>query len=345
MTKSVGSEASHEHRSGAVKAGTGTPLEHIAAPVSHELVEAARRFDAELLSDVPFVNELCERVRLYRGKMLRPTLLLLTARACGRVTDEHITLAAVVEMVHAATLVHDDVLDESDLRRRHATLNATEGNHAAVLLGDYLISHAFHLCSSLQDQHASRLIGSTTNRVCEGELMQVRRRGELTLTEPDYLEIIQRKTAVLTGACSALGARYAGADSRVVDRWEQFGVDLGMAFQIVDDVLDCVGDEGEMGKSLGRDVQMGEVTLPVIYALSTMECDDRERLQAALTNGSSRDRQNLVEWLERSGGIDYAYSRATEYLERARNHLGEVGPGAARDSLLDVVDFVVSRRR
>ena len=140
-------------------------------------------------------------MRQYRGKLLRPGLVLLSGKACGKTTDEHLTLAAVVEMVHMATLVHDDVLDDADLRRRCPTINRLEGNEAAVLLGDYLISHAFHLCSSLESQYASSVIAATTNTVCEGELQQVHHRGDFDLSLDDYLQIITRKTASLTGAC------------------------------------------------------------------------------------------------------------------------------------------------
>ncbi len=170
-------------------------------PMAADLEKVCRIFDDELFSDLPVVNDLCDQVRQYRGKMLRPALLLLSARACGQVRPEHFTLAAVVEMVHMATLVHDDVLDEADLRRRHPTINRLAGNEAAIMLGDYLISHAFHLCSSLDSQEASRLIGATTNTVCEGELQQIAHRGDDRLTVEQYLQIITRKTAVLTGVC------------------------------------------------------------------------------------------------------------------------------------------------
>ena len=147
-------------------------------PVATELGKVCAIFDDQLFSDLPVLNELCSHVRRFRGKMLRPALLLLSGKACGGLTDEHLTLAAVVELVHMATLVHDDVLDDADLRRRFPTVNRVEGNEAAVLLGDYLISHAFHLCSALDSQFASRRIGQTTNTVCEGELQQVHHRGD-----------------------------------------------------------------------------------------------------------------------------------------------------------------------
>ena len=315
------------------------------SPVSLRLAEVERRFDRELCSELPVVNALCDRVRRYRGKMLRPTLLLLSGEACGEINDEHVTLAVVVEMVHAATLVHDDVLDEAALRRKQATVNATEGNKTAVLLGDYLISHAFHLCSSLNDQYASRRIGATTNTVCEGELMQVHHRGHVELSEADYLEIIRRKTAVLTGTCCALGARYAGASFDAVEAWERFGADLGMAFQIVDDLLDCTGTEQQMGKTLGRDLNLGDPTLPVIHALAQAEPTILGQLVSALRNGRVASRERVRAWLEQTDSIAYAYRVADEYLAAARGHLATIPPGPSRDSLAAVTDFILLRQQ
>src|SRR5688572_17604631 len=194
--------------------GTPNLLAGLIDPIAPQLAAVARRFEQELTSDLPCVNALVKHVSRFRGKMLRPTLLLLSGKACGELTDAHVTLAAVVEMVHMATLVHDDVLDEAELRRKGATINHLRGNEAAVMLGDYLISHSYHLCSSLHSQLASRLIARTTNRVCEGELLQIDNRNNLDLSEETYLEIIARKTASLCATCCILGSKFAGADDK-----------------------------------------------------------------------------------------------------------------------------------
>src|SRR5205807_2219056 len=195
---------------------------------------------------------------------LRPALLLLTARACGRVSAAHHILGAVVEMIHTATLVHDDVLDNASVRRHVATVNAGWGNQASILLGDYLFTHAFHLCSSV-DARACRLIGEATNRLCAGELHQVTERGNLDLSEDDYFAIIDAKTAELTSCCCRLGALYGGMDEEVVESLATFGRSLGMAFQIADDLLDLVGEERSAGKSLGTDLEQQKLTLPIIF--------------------------------------------------------------------------------
>ncbi|MHC4696560.1 MAG: polyprenyl synthetase family protein, partial [Planctomycetota bacterium] len=206
------------------------PLADLYSPIRDELGLVERIFDEELASEVPFVNDLCDRVRSYRGKMLRPALLLLSGRAAGSLSRTHATLGAVVEMVHVATLVHDDVLDEADERRGRASVNAVSGNVAAVLLGDYLISHAFHLCSGLESQYASRRIGATTNAVCEGELLQNQQRGNPDLGEPSYFELIRRKTGALTATSCELGAHEAGAEPGVVAALRSYGMSAGVAF-------------------------------------------------------------------------------------------------------------------
>src|SRR5436305_6744720 len=198
--------------------------------ITPQLALVEKRFLAELKSDINCVNTLVKRVSRFRGKMLRPCLVLLAGRACGELTDAHTVIATVVEMVHMATLVHDDVLDEAELRRKGATINHLRGNEAAVMLGDYLISHSYHLCSSLDSQLASRVIARTTNQVCEGELLQTDNRNNFDLNEETYLRIITRKTASLTAACCVLGARFSGASDEIASRLETFGLSLGIAF-------------------------------------------------------------------------------------------------------------------
>src|SRR5213082_2978850 len=199
-----------------------TALAGLTDCIAPQLAAVDQLFIAELKSEIASVNTLVKHVSRFRGKMLRPTLLLLAGKACGELNDTHVTLATVVEMVHMATLVHDDVLDEAELRRKGATINHLRGNEAAVLLGDYLISHSFHLCSGLDSQFAARLIARTTNTVCEGELLQIDNRNNFDLEEETYLRIITRKTAVLCGTCCLLGAKLAGADEATAQAMETF---------------------------------------------------------------------------------------------------------------------------
>ncbi len=314
--------------------------------IAAELSAVERRFHDELETDLRAVNTLVRHVSRFRGKMLRPCLVLLAGRAAapGReLTDAHVTLATVVEMVHMATLVHDDVLDEAELRRKGATINHLRGNEAAVMLGDYLISHSYHLCASLESQFASRLIARTTNQVCEGELLQIDNRHNLDLDEPTYLEIIKRKTAVLTAACCTLGATVAGAPERVVKQLETYGLSLGTAFQIQDDILDLIGDPHAVGKTLGSDIEKGKMTLPMIHFLRTAPAEHRALLRSLL---GSRDLDKLDQvrnLILPSGSIGYAREAAAKLVRQARAALADLPASDARQVLETMADFVVAR--
>lgn len=314
------------------------------ACIAEPMHRVRRILDAELHSQLNFVNQLCRHIGRLRGKMLRPALLLLSGQACGKLTDQHISLAAVVELVHLATLVHDDVLDEAEIRRQMITVNRLEGNEAAVLLGDYLISHAFSLCNSLNLPFASELIGSATATICEGELMQVHHRGDYELTEPQYFEIIARKTAVLTRVCCTLGAYYAGADQAMTEAMACYGRDVGVAFQIVDDVLDIVGQQQQAGKTLGRDLEKGKLTLPVIHFLATAEPAQRRRALAVLSDGQLGRTDRLRKLLASSDSVDYAVGLARNFVESANARLAVLPDCTARDALAAVARFVLDRQ-
>jgi len=300
--------------------------------------------DDELFSELPMVNDLCGHLRQYRGKMLRPALLLLSAQANGGITEEHLTLAAVVELVHMATLVHDDVLDEAELRRRYPTINSLEGNEAAVLLGDYLISHAFHLCNRLDSQFASRTIGATTNVICEGELQQIHHRGDNGLSIDQYIQIVTRKTASMTGTCCLLGAHYSRADERTKDLLEKYGRNVGVAFQITDDVLDIVGTEESMGKTLGSDLEKKKFTLPVIHCLSEADEQLRDRLCDRLSR-APYDRDEIRELLKATGSIDYSLEIAGRYIDSAIECLSGLPVSEARDTLGRMASLILEREQ
>jgi octaprenyl-diphosphate synthase len=311
--------------------------------ISTELAAVDRRFHEELTSEIPCVNTLVRHVSRFRGKMLRPTLLLLAGKACGQLNDSHITLATVVEMVHMATLVHDDVLDEAELRRKGATINHLRGNEAAVLLGDYLISHSYHLCSSLDSQLASRVIARTTNQVCEGELLQIDNRNNFALNEETYLKIITLKTAVLCATCCQLGARFAGADEDLISRLELYGLSIGTAFQIQDDILDIVGDAGTVGKTLGIDIEKGKMTLPMIHFMRTAPREHRDLLRSLLSGHETDKVEKIRNLILPSQSIDYARDKARRLIDRARNAIGSIPDTEARRTLDAMADFVVNR--
>jgi octaprenyl-diphosphate synthase len=311
--------------------------------IAEELAAVERHFSRELSSNLKSVNTLVKHVSRFHGKMLRPCLVLLSGKACGELNDAHITLATVVEMVHMATLVHDDVLDEAELRRKGATINHLRGNEAAVLLGDYLISHSYHLCSSLDSQSASRLIAHTTNTVCEGELLQIDNRNNLDLSEATYLDIITRKTAVLCAACCTLGATHAGASPEIVRALETYGLSLGIAFQIQDDILDIIGDPSKVGKTLGIDIEKGKMTLPMIHFLRTAPPEHRMLLRSLLQSRDADKAERIRNLILPSPSIQYAQDRARELVDRARGCLADLPDSEAKRVLDATSEFVVSR--
>jgi octaprenyl-diphosphate synthase len=310
-------------------------------------------FHEELSSDLKCVNTLVKHVARFRGKMLRPCLVLLTGKAVAPtadLTDDHVKLATVVEMVHMATLVHDDVLDEAELRRKGATINHLKGNEAAVILGDYLISHSYHLCSAVNNaahglpaQYASRLIARTTNEVCEGELLQLDNRNNLDLDEATYLEIIKRKTAVLTAVCCRLGAAFAGADETTTAAMETYGLSLGVAFQIQDDILDLVGDVADVGKTLGIDVEKGKMTLPLIHFMRTAPAEHRNLLRSLLAENDPDKGEKIRNLVIPSKSLAYARDRARALVDKARGCLADLPDSEARRTLDLMAEFVVAR--
>lgn len=321
------------------------PRVDIATPVARELDAVLEVFDRELESDLPFVNRLTRQVRNYRGKLLRPKLLLLAGSATGELTTDHITLAAVVEMVHMATLVHDDVLDEADVRRRHQTVNRLVGNEGAVMLGDFLISHAYHLCSSLSSTYASRRIAAVTNTVCEGELLQIENRGNMLLSEETYFEIIRRKTAALTAVCCEMGARTSGADDETIDALTRYGCELGIAFQIIDDLLDLTASESEMGKSVGRDAEMGKPTLPIIRYLAAASSGDRAAMIDAMSHPTPDTRATIRSMLVATDAIEQSFDAAASYITSATAAIAPLPDSDAKASLTAAAEFVLARRQ
>jgi octaprenyl-diphosphate synthase len=312
-------------------------------PIAEELIEAERIFQSELGSRFSFVQRLVDHCSDFQGKRLRPALVLLSGRASGTLCHAHCVLAAVVEMIHTATLVHDDVLDEAVIRRHAATVNAEWGNETAVLLGDYLFTHAFHLAATLESTHACRLIGQGTNRVCEGEMQQIHHRGNLDLDEQDYYAIIEGKTAELTAVSCHLGAAYAGAPESSVAALDRYGRELGIAFQIADDVLDIWGEERVTGKSLGTDLEKQKLTLPVIRLLKLVDSKTAITVRDILTDGSPDQRRLLRPYLEESGALDYAWHQAKQHVKQALDAIDCLSESHSKSMLRMLAQYVVRR--
>lgn len=330
-----------------------------AEAVERGLALVVRRFDAQLASDLPPVRALCAHVERYRGKMLRPTLVFLGAMA-GRpgasgtpegASDDLVAAAAVVEMVHMATLVHDDVLDEAETRRRAPTVNRLRGNEAAVILGDYLLASAYHLCSGITrgGNRAALAVARASMVMCAGELLQLHHRDNLSIDERTYFEIVDRKTAELIATACELGAFLGGAGEEACRTLTAFGRDLGVAFQIQDDLLDLMGSEAGVGKSVGKDLEKGKLTLPMVHHLAAADPMTRGRtlrlVQAASGGGPDAGdaARSIREALDGTDSIAHARQVATRLVHEAKERLGTLPESPARGVLMVMTDAVVAR--
>lgn len=313
-------------------------------PIRRSMSAVEARLKRELQSRDESLAPLLRHGTHLGGKRLRPAMVLLSGAAVGEIHEQHIVLGTVVEMVHTATLIHDDVLDGADLRRHVQTVNAKWSDHLSILLGDYLFAQSFRLAATLDSTEACRWIGEAARRVCEGEMRQLMHRDVLELDEQTYLEMIRGKTAELCQVACMLGARHAGADRDTVESLGQYGDAIGIAFQIADDVLDLWGDDQMIGKTLGTDLQQGKMTLPLIRLLETSSSAERDAL-AAILHGPPEDRWRKIRpRLLDSDAADYTLAVARSYRDRALESLRPLTPSAAHNSLAALADLAISRR-
>ena len=331
-----------------VPASTNGSLNHVLtslfAPIEQELAAVSQLLRQELRHEDPFINELAQHSFRIGGKRLRPALLLLCGKAVGELNESHQILAAVVEMIHTATLVHDDVLDEAAIRRHVATVNARWDNQTSVLLGDYLFTHAFYLASTLETTFGCRTIGRATNIVCEGELKQTASSGDFGLSLETYFDIIQSKTAELCACCCLLGAHYAGGDQRLAKSLESYGRHLGIAFQIADDLLDLEGEEDLTGKSLGTDLTNQKMTLPLIHLRDQLPKGEQDELRQLVEYPQGDHRTKLHNWLVESGALQHAREVAEQQTQQAVEQLDALADSPAKSTLLHIAQFVVQRK-
>ncbi len=311
--------------------------------IGTDMAAVDRVLRESLASDVVLIRQVAEYIVGSGGKRLRPALLLLTAGATGYRGTEHHVLAAVIEMIHTATLLHDDVVDESDLRRGHATANAEFGNAASVLVGDFLYSRAFQMMVRGHRMRVLEILADTTNAIAEGEVLQLMNAGDADLDEVAYLNVVQRKTARLFEAAARLGAVLGGADAAVEDALARYGMHLGTAFQLVDDVLDYSGSPETIGKNLGDDLAEGKMTLPLIRALATGSPKDAAVIRHAVAGGGRTEFSAVMAALEHTGALAYAGECADAEVRRAADCLEGLPDSAHRKSLLELTSFAARR--
>jgi octaprenyl-diphosphate synthase len=296
-----------------------------------------------LQSEVVLIRQIADYIIGAGGKRLRPSLLILAARACNYTGTQHYELAAVVEFIHTATLLHDDVVDESGLRRGQATTNALFGNAAAVLVGDFVYSRAFQMMVSVEHMKVLRVLAEATNVIAEGEVLQLMNCRNADLTEHDYLRVIRRKTAKLFEASTRLGAILADTNDATEEAMAAYGAHVGTAFQLIDDVLDYSGDHAVTGKNVGDDLAEGKTTLPLIYAMKHGTPEQSQRVRHAIEAGSLDELGGVLEAIRSSGALDYARAQARAESRAACAQLDTLQRSKYRDYLIQLADFAVTR--
>ncbi len=311
--------------------------------IDDELGRVKQMVNEQLAGSSETISRLLGYVSIHGGKMLRPGLVLLAGAGCGNITDKHIRIAAIVEVIHNATLLHDDVIDEGQKRRGAPTINSLRGNESAILLGDFLLSNVFRMCAGLEPQIVE-IIAAAAARTCEGELRQIAQRQNWRLSESEYIDIITEKSAALFSSCCELGALLAGAGETQVQSLARFGLNLGIAFQITDDLLDIIGDENKTGKTVGSDVDRNKLTLPVIHLLRAVDESEKSIVKSRLnTAGESKDA--LAEMLRSYGSLEYAHSQAQEFIAKAIASLADLKENEAKNALIETAEFVAGRVR
>jgi octaprenyl-diphosphate synthase len=297
-----------------------------------------------LNSEVELVRQVADHIIGGGGKRLRPALVILSARSFGYAGRHHHQLAAVVEFIHTATLLHDDVVDDSHLRRGRATANSTFGNAAAVLVGDFLYSRAFQMMVDVQSMRVMEVLADATNAIAEGEVMQLLHVHNPEVNEQDYLRVVRAKTAKLFEAAGRLGAILAGAPPQQEQALADYGMHLGTAFQLVDDILDYSGDLTQTGKNLGDDLAEGKTTLPIIYAMRHGSAEQTAVVRNALVRGGLGDFEPVLKAMREAGALDYTRAQAEVSAGEARNAIALLPDSKYRDSLLELAAFAVTRK-
>ena len=323
-------------------------LAQIFEPIRADLDRVDEEFGRHVQSRVALIPQIGQYIRTSGGKRMRPAVLLMASRLAGYTGDRAILYAAVVEFIHTATLVHDDIIDDADLRRGRLAVHSRWGNDITVLLGDYLYIKSMALALTHDTLEIVRLLCDVTLKMIEGELYQLTKNGDADITEDEHFDIMRRKTAYLFGGCAQIGGLLGGVSKEHETALREYGFNLGIAFQLVDDLLDYTGDAETVGKPIGSDLREGKVTLPLIHLQRQDQNGAGSRIirDAIASRTVSQDQWNdLRRTLREHASIDYAYRRAEEFAGRAKKHLYSFPPSQERDALLALPDYVLSRDR
>jgi len=320
------------------------PLESIRSLVQADLEATDTFICTELSSEIPLINRLVEYILTCGGKRVRPLIVLLTARALNHNGQQHVELAAAIELIHTATLLHDDVVDSSTLRRGNKTANNIWGNEASVLVGDFLYSRAFQLIVKLKNLEIMDIFANATNLIAEGEVLQLINRNDPNTTEQAYYDVIQRKTAKLFEVASQIGTALCHYNSQQMAAMQHYGISLGTAYQLIDDALDYSSSAEEMGKNMGDDLAEGKPTLPLIHALRQGTQAEAKLIRKAIKTGSTKDMDSILTIIESTGAIEYTANAARQQIQQATNSLARIPESPYRQALHDLAEFVVARK-
>lgn len=318
-------------------------LDPIRALIAADMTAVDALIRRKLASDVVLIRQVADYIIASGGKRLRPALLLLTSGACGYQGADHHELAAIVEFIHTATLLHDDVVDESELRRGRKTANAEFGNAASVLVGDFLYSRAFQMMVGVRSMRVMQVLADATNTIAEGEVLQLLNVHNPEIVEDQYLEVIRRKTAKLFEAAARLGGILADVPEDIEDGLAKYGAHVGTAFQLIDDVLDYSGDHHETGKNLGDDLNEGKPTLPLIYAMQRGTPKQVAIVRHAIEEGGRGDFELVLDAIRSTGALEFARARASQEAHAAREAIRQLRDSNYKESLLNLTSFAVDR--
>jgi octaprenyl-diphosphate synthase len=320
-------------------------VEQIKAPVAQELELFEGKFRDSMKSSVPLLDKITAYIVKRKGKQLRPMFVFLSAKMCGELNESTHRAAALIELLHTATLVHDDVVDDSNMRRGFFSVNALWKNKIAVLVGDYLLSRGLLLSVDNNDFHLLQIVSRAVREMSEGELLQIEKARRLDIQEPVYFEIIRQKTASLIASCCASGAASVTRDEATIKKMHQFGEYTGIAFQIKDDLFDY--GSGDIGKPSGIDIKEKKMTLPLIFALNKADRSEKRRIINIIKNHNEEPEevQKVIQFVTTSGGLEYATGKMNEYKEKALDILNEFPESPARTSLIQLVNFTVERTK
>ena len=313
--------------------------------VKDDLSKVEEAVKNQLSSRVPLITKVAEHLVLRGGKRFRPSLLLLSARLCGYRGEDHIPLAGVIEFVHTATLLHDDVIDNAEIRRGTPSANTLWGNEASVLVGDFLFARAFAKVVQTGELRILETLALATTSLAEGETLELVKTADLTITEEENLELIINKTAVLISAAARIGAVLGKAPPEVEEALAHYGLQIGIAFQLIDDCLDYTGKKETLGKETGSDLKEGKITLPLIHTLRQCAPQERRQIQTIVVNDafSPDGLQTVIGLIDKYKGVEYTLAKAHKHIDEGKERLGDLPPTPEKEALFEMADYVVQR--